>query len=60
MEMLKGASRLDSPVGERIVHAKSMEDVCAAFDVSSARCPLPRAGESFAKKPRVATEEKKE
>lgn len=60
MEMLKGASRLDSPVGEQIVHAKSMQDVCAPFGVSTARVPLPRAGEGFAKKPRIDGEGKKE
>lgn len=51
--MLKGESLLDSPLGQQIVHAKNMKDVCAAFDVSPVPEPMPRLGESFTKKPRV-------
>lgn len=53
MEMLKGTSRLDSPQGDLVVKAKSMRDVCDAFQVSSVRQPLQQLREGFAKKARV-------
>lgn len=57
MEMLKGASRLDSVQGDQVVKAKSMQDVCTAFNVSPVRQPMQRVQEAFAKKPKVEVAE---